>query len=93
MAEEKPISPQEVISDAAAARWRWCRNQYRCIPRPGWSGPPGRRPVFCHRDFAVGAVKSAVMKRSQQNYLLIDETKFNTRGLCTWTYTRKFDRI
>ena len=44
-------------------------------------------------DFAVGAIKSAVMKRSQQNYLLIDDTKFNTRGLCTWTYTGKFDRI
>ena len=44
-------------------------------------------------DFSLGAVKSAVMKRSERNYLLIDDTKFNIRGLCTWSKVSQFDKI
>ncbi len=44
-------------------------------------------------DFSLGAVKSAVMKRSAQNYLLIDDTKFNIRGLCTWSNVSQFDKV
>ena len=56
----------------------------------GVSAENGEVYIF---DFSVGAIKSAVMKRSQRNYLLIVDTKFRTRGLCTWTYARNFDRI
>lgn len=44
-------------------------------------------------EFGVGAIKKAIMKRANFNYLLVDDSKFNIRGLSTWSNFRKFEKI
>ena len=35
-------------------------------------------------EFSIGAVKREIMKRSLNNHLLIDDSKFVVKALCTW---------
>ena len=44
-------------------------------------------------EFAIGAVKQAIMKRCLNNYLLIDSSKFNIRAICTWANSNEFNNI
>lgn len=44
-------------------------------------------------DFSVGAIKKAIMKRCIRNYLLIDDSKFNTKAICTWSNTKDFTSV
>ena len=44
-------------------------------------------------DFAIGAVKKEIMKRSQKNYLLIDDSKFNIKAVCSWASLQDFTKV
>ena len=44
-------------------------------------------------EFSIGALKQAVMKRCSHNHLLIDDTKFNIKALCTWAKTDEFNTV
>ncbi|MEQ8153777.1 MAG: DeoR/GlpR family DNA-binding transcription regulator [Clostridiaceae bacterium] len=44
-------------------------------------------------EFDIGAIKSAVMKRSNHKYLLMDDSKYYIKGLCTWAEIKDFDSI
>lgn len=43
--------------------------------------------------FSIGAVKREIMKRSLNNHLLIDDSKFGVKALCTWAHTDEFNTI
>jgi len=44
-------------------------------------------------EFECGALKQAVMKRSRQSYLLIDDSKFSITAISTFGYAEQFDQI
>jgi DeoR family fructose operon transcriptional repressor len=44
-------------------------------------------------DVKVGAVKLEAMKRCNRNYLLVDDSKFNVKALCTWTELSAFTNV
>lgn len=56
----------------------------------GVNATTGETYIF---DFSVGAIKDAIMKKSKNNYLLIDNSKFSVRGFCTWTNTDNFTKV
>ena len=44
-------------------------------------------------EFSIGAVKREIMKRSLNNHLLIDDSKFGVKALCTWANTDEFNTV
>ena len=44
-------------------------------------------------EFSIGAVKREIMKRSLNNHLLIDDSKFGDKALCTWANTDEFNTV
>lgn len=44
-------------------------------------------------EFSIGALKQAIMKRCSRNHLLIDNSKFNIKALCTWANTNEFNTV
>jgi len=44
-------------------------------------------------DFSIGAVKKEILRRTTNNYLLIDSSKFDIKALCTWANTIEFNVI
>lgn len=44
-------------------------------------------------EFEIGALKKAVMKRSKDSYLLVDDSKFSLAGICTFGYFSEFTHI
>lgn len=44
-------------------------------------------------DFHVGANKKEIMARSELNDLLVDHSKFETKGMCAWTNMDQFHSI
>ena len=44
-------------------------------------------------DFEICAVKEEVMKRSNHNYLLIDDSKLNIRAIATWSNINEFKTV
>jgi DeoR family fructose operon transcriptional repressor len=44
-------------------------------------------------DFGIGAIKCAVMKRTNHKHLLVDQSKFSIKGICTWANIEQFDNI
>jgi DeoR family fructose operon transcriptional repressor len=42
-------------------------------------------------EFDIGAIKTAVMERSNHKYLLLDDSKYFVKGLCTWSNIKEFD--
>lgn len=44
-------------------------------------------------EFSIGAVKKEIMKRCLRNYLLIDDSKFSVKALCTWANTEEFNAV
>ncbi|MDD9147987.1 DeoR/GlpR family DNA-binding transcription regulator [Sporolactobacillus sp. CQH2019] len=44
-------------------------------------------------EFEMGALKKAAMERSVCSYLLVDSSKFDLTGLCTFGYFKQFDAI
>lgn len=44
-------------------------------------------------DFAVGAVKKEIMKRCHRNYLLVDDSKFTIKAVCTWASISDFTKV
>lgn len=44
-------------------------------------------------DFQVGSLKAEILKRSRQNYLLIDASKIYQKAICTWAKLDQFNTI
>jgi DeoR family fructose operon transcriptional repressor len=44
-------------------------------------------------DFSIGAIKIAVMKRSNHKYLIVDDSKYSIKGICTWANMVDFDAL
>lgn len=44
-------------------------------------------------DFAIGAIKQTVMKRSNHTYVLSDDSKYSIKALCTWANLTEFDLV
>ncbi|MFV0381724.1 MAG: DeoR/GlpR family DNA-binding transcription regulator [Breznakia sp.] len=44
-------------------------------------------------DFAVGAVKKEIMKRSRNKYVLVDDAKFGIKAVCTWAKLQDFTKM
>ncbi len=44
-------------------------------------------------DVSIVAIKKAVIKRSTNNYLLIDDSKYSVRALCSWGTTDQFTKV
>ncbi|CUH95069.1 hypothetical protein P22_1138 [Propionispora sp. 2/2-37] len=44
-------------------------------------------------DFDIGAIKTAVMKRSNHKHLLVDDSKYMVKGIATWAEVTDFDTL
>ncbi len=44
-------------------------------------------------NFSIGAIKKAVMNCSDQNHLLVDDSKYKIRSISTWAYGDDFTTI